>query len=271
MGLPPADLALSELDGSTNTGAAGAAERESTRDIVVKYVLRNSAIWSLAFSYFFLYIVRQGMTSWGQFYIVDQKGVSSAAQAAATMSGLEIGGFFGGLCSGVLSDACNGFRMRVVVLYMVGLAVALAGLAMAPSGDTRHLIAWLSAIGFFIYGPQMLIGLIGSEVSHPRVRARAPFAAVGSCGLWSLVWSRGLNEGCESRAQHTGSCLWLGAGGGHRERSAWMDCVHRSGLRRRAGGARGEEPGLGRVVLAHVGLVCRARAAAGALLVCAQV
>jgi sugar phosphate permease len=185
----------SESGGGTKT--AGAAERESTRDIVVKYVLRNKAIWALAFSYFFLYIVRQGMTSWGQFYIVDQKGVSSAAQAAATMSGLEIGGLFGGLCSGVLSDACNGFRMRVVVLYMVGLAVALAGLALAPSGDTRHLIAWLSAIGFFIYGPQMLIGLIGSEVSHPRVRTRAPFAEAAECVVRSVVGS--VNEGCESR------------------------------------------------------------------------
>ena len=92
------------------------AEGESTREIVVKYVLRNRAIWALAFSYFFLYIVRQGMTTWGQFFIVDQKGVAMA-QAAATLSALEIGGFFGGLCSGVLSDACDGFRMRVVVLY----------------------------------------------------------------------------------------------------------------------------------------------------------
>jgi hypothetical protein len=54
---------------------------------------------------------------------------------------------------------------------VVGLAVALMGLAAAPAGNTTALTASLASIGFFIYGPQMLIGLIGAEVSHPRVRA----------------------------------------------------------------------------------------------------
>ena len=46
--------------------------------------------------------------------------------------------------------------------------MSLAGLIAAPVGNIPYLTANLAAIGFFIYGPQMLIGLIGAEVSHPR-------------------------------------------------------------------------------------------------------
>jgi len=42
------------------------------------------------------------------------------------------------------------------------------GLMVAPAGNIPYLTVNLAAIGFFIYGPQMLIGLIGAEVSHPR-------------------------------------------------------------------------------------------------------
>jgi len=141
---------------------------ESTWGVVMKYVFKNKAIWALAISYFFMYFVRQGMTSWAQFYMVEAKGVVSTAQAAAVMSNLEIGGFFGGLCAGALSDRCKGHRIRVVMAYSVGIAGALLVLMLAPAGHLTALAGAVAAVGFFIYGPQMLIGLIGAEVSHPR-------------------------------------------------------------------------------------------------------
>jgi len=173
MNLPPADLPADEpQDGKSSEHheekRESGLQKPSTMDIVVKYVLFNKAIWALAFSYFFLYVVRQGMTSWGQFYIVEEKGVASAAKAANIVGGLEVGGFFGGLFSGFLSDQMHGYRMRVVVLYMMGLGLSLLGLMHAPSGNITYLTANLAAVGFFIYGPQMLIGLIGAEVSHPQ-------------------------------------------------------------------------------------------------------
>jgi hypothetical protein len=39
-------------------------------------------------------------------YLLQCKGVDNAAQAAVTVSGLELGGLVGGTLAGIFSDAC---------------------------------------------------------------------------------------------------------------------------------------------------------------------
>eukprot|EP00198_Chlamydomonas_reinhardtii_P001258 XP_001690593.1 hexose-phosphate transporter [Chlamydomonas reinhardtii] len=142
-------------------------------------VLSNPAVWALAFVYFFVYVVRQGVTSWSMFYLMREKGVADAAQAAARVSGLELGGLVGGLAAGRLSDilirrsaasgqGSVGVRVKVVMAYTAGLAASLLLFQSLPPG-TAPLLQWLSvaAIGFCIYGPQMLVGLCGAELVHP--------------------------------------------------------------------------------------------------------
>lgn len=63
-------------------------------------VLTNPFIWGMALTYFFIYIVRQGVTSWFVFYLLKEKGVEDAAQAAVRVSGLELGGLMGSLIAG---------------------------------------------------------------------------------------------------------------------------------------------------------------------------
>lgn len=46
----------------------------------------------------------QGVTSWFVFYLIKEKGVSDAAQAAVRVSGLELGGLVGSLIAGRVSD-----------------------------------------------------------------------------------------------------------------------------------------------------------------------
>lgn len=139
----------------------------SPSDIVFKYVFPNRAIWALAFAYFFVYIVRQGMVSWSHFYLMAEKGIPDAAQASATVSGLELGGLVGAMVSGWLSDKVQGHRIRVVMGYCLGLVLALLAFRFAPSGNQAVNAFLVATVGFFIYGPQMLIGLIGAELSHP--------------------------------------------------------------------------------------------------------
>jgi hypothetical protein len=62
----------------------------------------------------------------------------------------------------------QGHRIRVVMVYTVGIAIALLGLRLAPSGNLPVLAASVAVTGFFIYGPQMLIGLIGA---HPPLQS----------------------------------------------------------------------------------------------------
>lgn len=43
-------------------------------------VLKNPYIWGMALTYFFIYVVRQGVTSWFVFYLIKAKGLNDAAE-----------------------------------------------------------------------------------------------------------------------------------------------------------------------------------------------
>jgi len=70
----------------TIEGAAPEAPPErniSLLDNLFLNVLSNPFIWGLAFTYFCVYVVRQGITSWSVFYLIKEKGVLDAGAAAA--------------------------------------------------------------------------------------------------------------------------------------------------------------------------------------------
>eukprot|EP00899_Mesostigma_viride_P021416 jgi/Mesvir1/29276/Mv08585-RA.1 len=171
-GYPPVEYTLAE-EAAAAKGEAVEKKKELTlMENLMQNVLSNPFIWGLALTYFCVYLIRQAVTSWAVFYLMNVKGVTDAAQAAIRVSGLELGGLCGSLVAGVLSDKLAasakgagtvGRRVRVVMAYLVGVAAALVGFWNVPQ------IWWMQAasifsIGFFLYGPQMLIGLCGAEI-----------------------------------------------------------------------------------------------------------
>ena len=58
-------------------------------------------------------------------------------------------------------------RCQVVMGYMVGVAAMLAAFYFTPSSMPQLQWATVFMIGFFLYGPQMLIGLCGAELARP--------------------------------------------------------------------------------------------------------
>lgn len=56
--------------------------------------------------------------------------------------------------------------LQVVITYAIGTALALAGFWACPNQPTAQWLA-VATVGFFLYGPQMLIGLCGAEVVSP--------------------------------------------------------------------------------------------------------
>lgn len=66
----------------------------------------------------------------------------------------------------LLCCACV-FMWQVVMAYTVGIAAALLSFQHIPAGAAA--LQWLNVfmIGFFLYGPQMLIGLCGAELVGP--------------------------------------------------------------------------------------------------------
>ena len=65
VGFPPVELVESakQDDGQD-------APKESLLSMLVNNVLRNPFIWGMALTYFFIYVVRQGVTSWFVFYLI---------------------------------------------------------------------------------------------------------------------------------------------------------------------------------------------------------
>ena len=65
VGFPPVEVveAAKQDDGKD-------APKESLLTMLVNNVLRNPFIWGMAFTYFFIYVVRQGVTSWFVFYLI---------------------------------------------------------------------------------------------------------------------------------------------------------------------------------------------------------
>lgn len=106
------------------------------------------------------------------FYLIKEKGVIDAGAAAVRVSGLELGGLLGSLIAGRISDwyiatspgGAVGKRIQVVMAYLIGVAAMLIAFKAVPSGLPLLQGIIVFMIGFFLYGPQMLIGLCGAEI-----------------------------------------------------------------------------------------------------------
>src|SRR5439155_17300955 len=84
------------------------------------------------------------------------------------------GGFFGSLAAGWASDKIfQGRRGPINVLFCLFIAAALGLFGWLPLSSTLIDSVMLFVIGFFIFGPQMLIGMAAAELSHKKAAATA--------------------------------------------------------------------------------------------------
>lgn len=172
LGLPSIEAYRNDYGGSGI--AKGEKERElTTKEILFKYVLNNPAIWLLAVAYFFVYVVRLAAYDWSALYLVESKHYEQLA-ANACVTCFEIGGFLGNLAAGWGSDRLfKAQRVPISVIFSVGMLLAVGLFWIVPEG-----LIWLDyvsmfLIGFFVFGPQMIIGIACAELSHKKAAATA--------------------------------------------------------------------------------------------------
>ncbi|PSB85420.1 MFS transporter family glucose-6-phosphate receptor UhpC [Photobacterium damselae subsp. damselae] len=155
----------------------------SSREILHKYVIKNKYIWLLAFSYVLVYIVRTGINDWGNLYLTEQFHYSLIS-ANGAISLFEIGGFVGSLVAGWGSDKLfGGNRGPMNLIFAIGIFLSVAALWLMPFKSYVLQSACFFAIGFFIFGPQMLIGMAAAECSHKNSAG----AATGFVGLFAYM------------------------------------------------------------------------------------
>lgn len=155
----------------------------SARQVVRRYVLTNRYIWLLAASYVLVYIVRTAINDWGNLYLTQVKGYSLMT-ANAALSLFEAGGFIGSLVAGWGSDQLfRGNRGPMNLIFAIGIFLAVAALWVTPGAGYALQAGCFFAIGFFVFGPQMLIGMAAAECSHKD----AAGAATGFVGLFAYL------------------------------------------------------------------------------------
>lgn len=164
-------------------GALAIVAGLSRQEILTKYVLKNPYIWLLSLCYVLVYVVRAAINDWGNLYMSETLGVDLVtANSAVTM--FELGGFIGALVAGWGSDKLfNGNRGPMNLIFAAGILLSVGSLWLMPFASYVMQAACFFTIGFFVFGPQMLIGMAAAECSHKE----AAGAATGFVGLFAYL------------------------------------------------------------------------------------
>lgn len=174
LGLPAIEKFRNDYPSSLKKEDLPAEEKElTTKQILFDYVLKNKWMWFLALASFFVYIVRMAINDWSALYLIETKQYS-IIKANACVSLFDIGGLFGMLAAGWLSDKlCKGKRGPMNVLFSLGMFFAIVAFWMLPNAGAILASTLLFTIGFFLFGPQMLIGLTAAELAHKKAAGTA--------------------------------------------------------------------------------------------------
>lgn len=171
----------------------------SVKEILFKYVLCNQNLWLIAIAYFFIYVIRTGFNDWSMVYLVKVKEYSKI-EAASCVVWFEVGGFLGSLFAGWGSDKIfKSKRNPMNVLCTCGAICSLLALYLMGNSTLILDSVVIFAIGFFIFGPQMLIGIVAAEITHKKAAATSTgfagcFAYLGAAvagGPLGIIISKG--------------------------------------------------------------------------------
>ncbi|WP_341263118.1 MFS transporter family glucose-6-phosphate receptor UhpC [Morganella morganii] len=153
------------------------------RVILKDTILCNRMIWLLGFSYILVYLIRMAINDWGNLWLSETHG-SNLLSANATLSLFELGGLLGAVCAGWGSDILfRGQRAPMILLFSLGLFIAVSALWLIPIHHYGLLAACFFSTGFFVFGPQMLIGLAATEYCHKK----AAGTVTGYLGLYAYL------------------------------------------------------------------------------------
>lgn len=178
-GLPPVEVYRGDgLYGGENERTLG------FREIFLEHVLSNRNLWLIAVANAFAYFVRYGVVDWIPTYLRTAKGFSMKDSSLAWQA-FEFAAIPGTILCGWMSDRVFGGRRAPATILFMGLTlIAVVVYAMNARGPLWIDIGCLLAIGFFVYGPIMIIGLHALDL----VPKKAAGTAAGFTGFFGYAF-----------------------------------------------------------------------------------
>jgi len=204
----PRSVGLPEIQVSDSQGRKSGGEApEDFKRFVRRQVFANPFIWIVAIANFFVYTFRYGVLDWGPTLLTESKGVS-LSHAGWMVAAFEIAGILGMLATGWITDRIFGGRgARTCVFCMALAGCFLLAFWKLPSQSPLVAAGLLGGAGFFIYGPQALVGIIAANLATKH----AAGTAVGFTGLFGYLSTILSGLGLGYISQHHGWNVAIGA------------------------------------------------------------
>lgn len=128
----------------------------------------NKKIFILCICYFFIYLIKTALNDWLILYMVNQKEYVLVS-ASFSIFYFEFGGILGILFSGWVSDKFFSNRFFFLFICVLFLFCTSFIYYIIPIGYIYFDFFVIFLIGFFLFSPQMLIGLIASEIVDKKL------------------------------------------------------------------------------------------------------
>jgi OPA family glycerol-3-phosphate transporter-like MFS transporter/OPA family sugar phosphate sensor protein UhpC-like MFS transporter len=221
----PSSVGLPEVAG---TEAAAKSKGSTFNRFIMQNVFGNPYIWLLGAANFFVYTIRYTVLDWGPTLLIEAKGLE-LTHAAWIVAAFEFCGLLGMLLSGWITDRYFGARgARTCVVFMAFACVALLLFWKIPHQSSFVSTTLLGLAGYFIYGPQCLVGIIAANLATKRAAA----SAVGLTGLFGYASTVLSGWGMGALVQHAGwdaafkTLVGIGLAGTLLFAAAWKSKVH---------------------------------------------
>ena len=181
----PSSVGLPELP-DTNTGKVDkSVDKSAHKKFLMHMVFKNRWIWTLCIANVFVYIMRMGILDWGPKFLTESRGMSIVS-AGWTVAVFEIFAIVGTIFAGWATDHIfKGKAHRMCLVCMILAALFMTVFVAFPGLPVVVSVVVLAMGGFFIYGPQALIGIAAANQATKEASATAN----GLAGVFGYVGS----------------------------------------------------------------------------------
>jgi OPA family glycerol-3-phosphate transporter-like MFS transporter/OPA family sugar phosphate sensor protein UhpC-like MFS transporter len=169
----PKSVGLPDLPDTKTVKDTEGANKVSQAAFLKHMVWKNRWVWTLAIANVFVYVLRMGVLDWGPKFLTEDRGMNIKS-AAWVVAIFEITAIVGTIVAGWATDKIfKGKAHRMCLICMIGAVLFLGAFALLPNVHIAISTTFLAMGGFFIYGPQALIGIASANQATKEASATA--------------------------------------------------------------------------------------------------